>query len=244
VHAACTKDAEDGMKLIENDKVRLVLGPEGAHVYRWEVKVLGDRDLTMPGTTGWAGFSDMAMGHRSTRFKLECTARGPALVQYRCTDPLGLVKTIRLFGGVSWMEVVLGDPTGHYWDFDNPKNFAADGPTPGTYLFSNGKTGPVGKEADGVPAQVKAGGVHLGIKHNDDRLAIGIATPEVAAHHVIAPGSGAGGVGIERSPPACHFITFAGLLEDEPKETMRQLCQTLDFKNQPRVTLHAIQTRR
>ena len=48
------------------------------------------------------------------------------------------------------------EPTPIYWDFDDPKNFAADGPTPGTWLFSNGQSGPVGREADGVPAQVKA----------------------------------------------------------------------------------------
>ena len=31
------------------------------------------------------------------------------------------------------MEVLLDEPTPIYWDFDNPTNFAADGPTPGAW---------------------------------------------------------------------------------------------------------------
>ena len=46
------------MRWIENDQVRLLLRPEGAHLYRWEVKAAGSRDLTMPGESDWAGFSD------------------------------------------------------------------------------------------------------------------------------------------------------------------------------------------
>jgi hypothetical protein len=55
--------------------------------------------------------------------------------------------------------LMLNEPVTYYWDFDNPANFAADGPTPGEYLFSTGQSGPVGKQADGVQAQVKADGV-------------------------------------------------------------------------------------
>ena len=57
------------------------------------------------------------------------------------------------------MEVILNEPTGYYWDFDNPLNFAADGPTPGTSLFSNGVTGPVSKQGPHTETQVKASGV-------------------------------------------------------------------------------------
>jgi len=240
--AVRTTDAPDGMKWIENDKVRLLLGSEGAHVYRWEVKGLDGRDLTQPGQSSWSGFSDVS-GHRTEPNTLVCTAWGPALVKYVCKDATGLIKTIRLFGGTSWMEVVLSEPIDRYWDFDNPRNFAADGPTPGTYLFSNGKTGQVGRQANGVPAQVKMPGVHWSIKFNPQKLALGIATPEVAAYHHLAPGAGAGGVGIERSEPVGHFITYAGLLEDEPGPTMNRLRQTLDFKNQPQVIVHAVQAK-
>ena len=232
-----------GMEWIENDKVRLLLGIEGAHVYRWEVKAAENRDLTLPGETAYAGFCDAGRAGRSAMNKLNCTARGPALVRYVCTDSSGRTKTISLFGGASWIEVTLADPLDYYWDFDNPENFAADGPTPGEYLFANGKTGPVGKNADAVPAQVKAGGVRWAIKFNQQKLALGMTTPEVAANFVVGPGATAGGVGIEASPPAAHFVTFAGLLEQEPAETMKRLFRTLDFKNQPTVVLHGLEAR-
>ncbi|MBM4088736.1 MAG: hypothetical protein FJ276_04805 [Planctomycetes bacterium] len=117
-------------------------------------------------------------------------------------------------------------------------------PAPGDYLFPDGKTGPVGKESDGVSAQVKAGPVHWAIKSNSLGLALGMTTPEVAAHYVVAPGAGAGGVGIENSPPACHFVTFAGLLTEDPHTTMTRLHQTLCFRNQPEVVLYALEERR
>ncbi|MCP4784692.1 MAG: family 20 glycosylhydrolase [Fuerstiella sp.] len=241
--AVSTKDAPNGMKWIENDKVRLLLGPEGGHVYRWQVKGLGNRDLTMPGEAGWSGFSDLGHAHRNSPNKLQCTARGPAVVRYVCSDTEDNIKTITLFAGCSWIEVVPNDPVGTYWDFDNPRNFAADGPTPGSYLFSNGQTGPVGKQADGVPAQVKQNNAFWSVKFNPDGLALGIATPEVASSHVLAPGGGAGGVGIERSALANHFVTYAGLLDAPPRETMTRLQTTLNFKNQPQVVVHAIQRR-
>lgn len=239
--AVATKDAPKGMKWLENDKLRLLLGPEGAHVYRWELKSAANRDLTEPGETGWAGFSDAGMDHRDLQHALTCTARGPALVRYQCNAPTGQVKTISLYAGCSWIDVVLAEPVSYYWDFDDPKNFAAEFPTPGKYLFSTGATGPVGKHADGVPAQVKAAGAHWGIKFNDQKLALGMAIPETAVSFCIAPGSGAGGVGIEGSIPASHFVTFGGILSSEPKETMTQLQRTLDVRNPPEVLLHAIQ---
>jgi hypothetical protein len=139
------------------------------------------------------------------------------------------------------MEVVLGEPVSYYWDFDDPKNFAAEFSTPGKYLFSNGSGGKVGKHADGVPAQVKAQGVQWGVKFNDQKLALGLATPEMGSQFCIAPGSGAGGVGVEGSIPASHFVTFGGLLETEPAATMNRLLRTLDFRNPPQVVVHAIE---
>ena len=90
--AVSTTDGTDGMRWIENDQVRLLLGPEGAHVYRWEVKAAGGRDLTMPGESDWAGFSDLHP-HRNSPYQLSCQARGPAMVEYECTDPGGHTKT-------------------------------------------------------------------------------------------------------------------------------------------------------
>jgi len=241
--AASTKAGPGGGRWLANNKVRLLLGTEGAHVYRWEVAAAGGRDLTMPGTTGWAGFSDMARGYRSVRFRLQRAAAGPAMVRYRCVAPNGMVKTVSLYAGASWLDVLLSEPTGHYWDIDNPKNFAADGSNPGRYVFSNGKAGPIGREADRVAAQVRMKNVRWAVKHNADRLALGLTTPETPAAFRVAPGAGAGGVGIEASPAAGHFVTFAGVLEATPAETMQRLRQTLDLKNQPTVTLHETQSR-
>ena len=174
--AVSTTDATNGMRWIENDQVRLLLGPEGAHVYRWEVKAAGNRDLTMPGESDWHGFSDLHP-HRSSPYQLNCRARGPAMVEYESTDPSGHTKILRLYGGASWIEELLNEPATVYWDFDNPKNFAGDGPTPGQWLFSDGQSGSVGREADGVPAQVKAPNTYWGIKHNPDRLGVGTGDP-------------------------------------------------------------------
>ena len=227
--AVSTSPGTNGSHWLENDRVRLLLGTEGAHVYRWEVKLADGRDLTMPGEKGWAGFSDIG-SRRHSAYRLNCTARGQALVEYQCSDAAGFTKTIRLYGGASWIEVLLSEPTPLYWDFDDPKNFAADGPTPGTWLFSNGQSGPVGREAEGVPAQVKVPRTAWGIKYNAAKLALGLITPETSALHLVAPGAGAGGVGIENSPPATHFVTFAGVLEVSPAETMNRLQSTLDLK--------------
>ncbi|MEI7940396.1 MAG: glycoside hydrolase family 20 zincin-like fold domain-containing protein [Verrucomicrobiota bacterium] len=240
--AVSTTDGTNGMRWIENDQVRLLLGPEGAHVYRWEVKAAGNRDLTMPGESDWHGFSDLHP-HRNAQYQLNCRAHGPAMVEYESTDPWGHTKILRLYGGASWTEELLNEPATVFWDFDNPKNFASDGPTPGQWLFSNGQTGPVGREADGVPAQVKAPNTYWGIKHSPERLALGLVTPETAAQFVIAPGAGAGGVGIEGSPPALHFVTFAGLLTAPPADTMNRLRTTLDLKHPVGVRLHSVQAR-
>jgi len=88
---------------------------------------------------------------------------------------------------------------------------------------------------------VKGGNVHWGIKFNDQKLGFGMATPETAATYCIAPGPGAGGVGIEGSIPTSHFVTYAGLLDDTPAATMNRLQETLDFRNPPEVVLYALE---
>lgn len=241
--AVSTVDLSEELVAIENNQVKLVVGDAGAHIYEWRVKALDERDLTMPGSSGWEGFADLGGAHRVAQNERRCLARGPALARYQYTDELGLEKTISLFAGCSWVEVSLSEPVGYYWDFDNPKNFAADGPAPGTYLFANGETGPVGREIDGVPAQVKADNVQWAIKYGADRVALGLVAPEAAARMVIAPGSGAGGVGIEGSPPVSHVVTFAGILSGEPNVTMDRLCHSLDLRNQPEVTVFAPEPR-
>lgn len=228
---------------LENDQVRLLLGREGAHVYRWEIKSLGNRDLTMPGESDWAGFADVN-SRRHNAYELVCKARGPAMVEYECTDTWGDTKVFRLYGHSSWMETWLAEPSTDYWNFDDPKNFSMDGPTPGTRLFSNGRSGAVGLESDGVPAQVKVYSTTWGMKFNADKLALGLITPGQSCTHIVAPGAGAGGVGIENSPPTRHFVTFGGVLTLEPAETMNRLQSTLNLQQPIKVAVHALETRR
>ena len=240
--AVSTRKENEGKYWIENDRIRALVGAEGAHVYRWEVKSAENRDLTMPGEGGWAGFSDIGSQRHST-YRLSCAGQGPAMAEFRCVGAVGDEKTVRVYGGADWMEVLLDESTSLYWDFDNPSNFAADGPTPGTWLFSDGKSGQVGREADGVSAQVEAAGTSWSVKYNPNHLALGLITPETSANHRIGPGAGAGGVGIESSPPAQHFVTFAGVLEKSPAETMNRLQSTLDLKRPVSVSLHGLQAR-
>lgn len=238
-----TGDVDREMRWIENDRIRWILGAEGAHIYQWRIKALDGRDLTQPGDTGWAGFADVGGAGRNASNTLVCTRRGPALVQYRCTDPTGLEKTINFFGGVAWIEVLLNEPQTYYWEFDNPINFAADGPTPGEYLFSTGQTGRVGRLADGVSAQVKASSAQWAIKFCRDGLALGMVSPDQPGAFCVAPGGGAGGVGIERSPPLGRFITFGDRLAGDPRERMESLRRTLAFADQPTVVVHRLQQR-
>ena len=154
------------------------------------------------------------------------------------------MKTISLFGGTSWVEVVLSDPVGYYWDFDNPKNFAADGPTPGKYLFSNGADGGAGQggRRRRGPGEGRRRFVGREVQPRRNwrsawsrpRWPHGWSWPP-------APGPAAWASKAARRLP--HFITYAGLLAAEPAETMNRLWQTLDFRNQPDVVLHGVQAR-
>jgi hypothetical protein len=242
--AVSTSDGENGTKWIENDRVRLLLGPQGAHLFRWEIRGLENRDVTMPGETGWFGFSDMIGENREAQYRLVCQASGPAMVRYECANQAGLTKVLTLFAGTSWVEATLSSPTGYYWDFDNPDNFAADGPTPGDYLFSNGQHGRVGRKADALTAQVRVSGVNWAAKYLSRKWVMAMVAPEALLTMVVAPGAGAGGVGVEGQELAGHIISYAGAMEeDTPADLMNGLARGLDFRNPPEVTMYAPQKR-
>ena len=235
---------ESGAVRIETDRLRLLVGPEGAHVYQWGVKELDDVDLTQPGESGWSGFADMGGDHRSSASRIEILSAGPVLARLRCTNEAGLVKTISVFAGAYWAEVLLNQAVGWFWNYDNTANFAADGPSPGTYLFSDGFTGKVGAEADGLEAQVKRGNVTWCAKTRPDGLLLALLTPEVKGRHVTAPGAGSGGVGIEGSPPVSHFVIVGGAADGPAGETLERLQQTLSLRDQAAVTVYGIQSRK
>ncbi|MGL6194747.1 MAG: glycoside hydrolase family 20 zincin-like fold domain-containing protein [Thermoguttaceae bacterium] len=229
-----TSQTANGMKWIENNKVKLLLGSEGGHIYRWEIKELGNRDITLEGETSFSGFSDAGGANRSKPYELVLMASGPAMTRYGCFANEVLEKTITLFADSSCCEVKLVNPTGYYWDFDTPKNFSADEGSAGTVLFSDGTNGKVGEHAlNSSAVQVAGNNVTWGIKYDESKLALGLVTPESPTNFRVGPGGEMGGVGIESSVPRYHFVTFGGILTDTPENIMNTLQQTYNWKNQP-----------
>ena len=230
-----TFDGEDGMKVIDNDLVQIHLGAEGGHAYKWLVKDLVLLDITDPGDTSYHGFSDHGHADRSKRFDLVCMNHGPAMVRYGCFFDDELVKTLTVYAGLPVLDVVTTYLTGYYWNFDDPDLFAADGKTPGTYLFSNGKTGPTPPKGASNDLQVKESNVFWAVKTNEQGLVHGMTTPETPSRFVIGPGGGMGGVGIESGEARSHFVTCAGRLEKNQPTAgiMDQIRDTYNLKNQP-----------
>ncbi|MCL2623922.1 MAG: hypothetical protein FWD31_09685, partial [Planctomycetaceae bacterium] len=238
--AIATWDGDDGMKVIENEFAQIHLGSEGGHAYKWIVKGYDGLDMTDPGNTSYHGFSDHGHADRSKRFELVCMNNGPAMVRYGCYFDGELVKTLTVYAGMPILDVITSYPTGYYWNFDDPDLFAADGKTPGTYLFSNGKTGPTPPKGASNDLQIKESGVFWAIKTNEQGLMHGMTTPEATSRFVIGPGGNMGGIGIESGDARSHFVTLAGVLaKNTPSGIMDQIRETYNLKNQPVVTQYA-----
>jgi hypothetical protein len=219
------------------------VGPEGGHIYRWEIKSLGGRDVTQPGESGWSGFADVGGEHRASRNRIDVFAAGPAMVQLRCTDAAGLEKTISAYAGVPWVEVTLNGAADYFWCFTDTRLMAADSPTPGTYLFSTGATGKVKRLTASPDCQAACADATWGAKYVPGGSLIALITPEVSTRHVVGPGGGMGGVGIERSRAAGHFVIYAGPCPDSPKGTLKKLRDTLDYRHPPVVNVYAAERR-
>ncbi len=238
----CT-DGPGGAKWIENEHYRLLVGPEGGHIYRWEVKALDNRDVTHPGGTGWSGFADVGGEHRRSKNRIEVLAGGPAMVRLKCTDQTGLEKTISAYAHLPWIEVTLNSGVDYFWCFTDTRLMAADSPTPGSVLFSDGTTGKVKKLTSSADCQVSRPKVHWAAKFVQDGPMIALITPELATRHVVGPGGGMGGVGIERSTLAGHVVIYAGRCPESVKTTLDGLRATLNYGKQPTVDVCAIQQR-
>jgi hypothetical protein len=233
-----TCDGDNGTKVIENDHVQVHLGSEGGHVYKWLVKDRGNLDMTDPGDSAHHGFSDHGHGDRSKRFDLVCMNKGPAMVRYGCFFDGELTKTLTVYAGLPVLDVIVMYPTHYFWNFDDPDLFAADGKTPGTFLFSNGKTGSTPSKESGV--QTEEQGVFWAIKFNGQGLTHGMVTPEAPSRFVVGPGGGMGGVGVQGDETHSHFVTFAGsLAKDLSVSTMEAIRHTYNLKNQPVVVQYA-----
>ena len=227
-----TSDGENGMKIMENDLVQVHLGSEGGHVYKWLVKDRDNLDMTDPGDSSYHGFSDHGHADRHKQFELTCMNNGPAMVRYGCLFDGELTKTLTVYAGLPVLDVIAVSPTHYFWNFDDPDLFAADGKTPGTFLFSNGKTGSTPPKESNL--QTAEQDVFWAIKFNGQGLTHGMATPEAPSRFVVGPGGGMGGVGIETNESRSHFVTFAGnLAKDLSASTMNAIQHTYNLKNQP-----------
>ncbi|MCL2742312.1 MAG: beta-N-acetylhexosaminidase [Planctomycetaceae bacterium] len=236
--AVTTTEGPGDWKTVENDKVRLAIGPEGGHVYRWMLKDRDLLDMTDPGDESYHGFSDHGRGERSVKFNLVLLNNGPAMVRYGCYRDGEICKTLSVYAGLPVLDVVMSSPTNYYWNFDAPELFAADGKTPGTLLFSNGTTAPTARRGNTVDLQTSGKGSYWGIKYNASGIAHGMTTPEEVSDFIIGPGGGMGGVGVAGAARR-HFVTFAGSLDGSPPEqTMNRLKETFNRKRKLHVTLH------
>lgn len=226
--------SEDGWITVENDRARIVVGAPGAHMYEWFVKALDNLEITEPGRGGWAGFSDSGNADRGGDWKLELEAAGPVLVRIKGTEQSGSnEKTLTIYAGEPYVEVMMARPTSFCWDYDSANNFAADKAMPGTALFSDGYKEAVCRSDETQHAQ--RGGVTWCAKTRPDGLVLANITPEVAATHMTGPGGGWGGVGIEGGAPVAHFITVADKIEGDPTAVLNAIQQTMDLRNQPQM---------
>jgi hypothetical protein len=237
--AVTTTDGTNGSKWIENDRIKILLGTEGGHIYKWLLKDADHVDLTDRGENSYHGFSDINGEIRSAKFELRCLNSGSAMVRYGCYRDGELFKTVTVYAGLPLVEVLLSGATDYYWDFDSPENFVPSR-NQGTFLFSNGKT-------DSSPVQdkqVREKNVFWGLKSNAASQILGLITPEEASTFVIGPGGLQGGVGIESSPLRSHFITYAGQLSafpgnKTPEKMMNELRAMFNLKQHPVIVRYA-----
>jgi len=233
---------EGGWITVENDRYRIGVGSPGAHLYEWFVKALDNLEITEPGRGGWAGFSDTGDSDRGGNWTLQLEAAGPVLARVKGTAQAGSnEKTLTFYAGSALRRDHAGAADGVLLDYDGVNNFAADKGTPGTALFSDGYTEPVCGSNETKHAV--RGGVTWGAKTRADGLTLANITPEIAANHMTGPGGGWGGVGIEGSPPAAHFITLADKVEGDPGALLNVVQQTLDLRHQPQMWIGKAQRR-
>ncbi len=237
-----TVRAEGGSQWVENSRYRLLLGTHGAHIFEWFVKALDDLEITAPGRGGWAGFADSGHNDRDAHFAISVETAGPLMARLRAaSEGAGSEKLFTFYADRPYVEVMLAAPVGFYWDYDRVENFAADRGNPGTALFSNGHTEPVCASDEQIHAE--ASGVYWCAKTRQDGLLLANITPEVDGTHMTGPGGGWGGVGIERSKPAAHFVTLADQIEGDPAPLLDALRQTLDMRGQPRLVIGKVERR-
>lgn len=240
---AVTVKAEGGSRWVENSVYRTLLGTHGAHLFVWEVKALGNLDITEPGRSGWSGFADVGReGSRDANFQITVETAGPVMARIKATAPSAMAeKLFTFYAGKPYVEVMLANATDFYWNYDNADDFAKDRGNPGTAIFSNGHSEPVCASDEQVHAVAR--GATWGAKTRPDGLLLANITPEVDATQMTGPGGGWGGTGIEQSKPAAHFIILADKVAGDPAALLDSVRDSLDMREQPKMKLSGLQAR-
>lgn len=229
---------------MENEHVKLLVGAEGGHIYRWEVKALDNRDITEPGEKDWEGFADNYMPHRNLMNRMEILADGDVLVRIKCTDPLGMEKIISLWAGSPWAEVTYNAPCSWFSCYDDINLMGADSPTPATCLFSDGYSESVRKNGDATSSQIARDNVSWASKYVQNGILFALLTPETHTRLMTGPGGGMGGLMLEGSQPSAHFVIYGGKCPASVPDTLNRLQSTLDFTEQPVTTIYSVMDRK
>jgi len=222
-------DVAAGARWVENSRYRILVGPQGAHFFAWQVKTLDGLDITQPGNSGWAGFNDV-MSARTSHFNVEPVAVGPVVAVLRASDPWGLQEVLYFYADLPYVETLLSQPVDMYWNYDNVAVMAGDSKTPGMGRFSDGTQAPVPKSAERV--HLTAGGdrkAWWSAKYRGDGFTLGLITPAEAAVHMVGPGGGWGGIGIEQSNPCRYFVIFADVTPDT-WQSVQRVADTLSMQ--------------
>ncbi|MHB1000145.1 MAG: beta-N-acetylhexosaminidase [Armatimonadota bacterium] len=238
------KNGKDSFVWVENDQIRLLLGAEGAHIYRWEIKALDNLDITHPGETDWSGFADNFMPYRNLPNKMEVLANGDVLVRVKCTDSTGMEKTFSVWAGVPWVEVTYNAPCNWISCYDDISIMGARSRTPGTFLFSDGFTGQIKPDGVSTTSQVARDNTYWSAKYVPDGVLLALVTPEVQARHASGPGGGMGGVMLEGGPASAHFVIYGSKCPGSVAETLNKVQASLDLRNQPAVTISGVSNRK
>lgn len=231
------KESDDRI-WVENENIRLLIGSEGGHIYRWEIKALNNLDITTPGESDWAGFADNYWAHRNLMNRLEIVADGNVMARIRCIDPSGLEKTITVWRNTNWVEIMHNVPCNMFACYDDINIMGTTSEKVGTALFSDGYTERIRPYSNTTSCQIIRDGVRWSAKYNDDIL-FALITPEIAMKHIVGPGGGMGGLIVEGGPENAHFIIYGGVRPPSVDQTLDDIAATLDLTNQPDVYITA-----
>lgn len=234
----------NGNIIVENKCIRLQIGNEGAHIYKWEIKALQNLDITEPGEKDWFGFADNYYPHRNANYNIDVISNGPVLVRLRCEGSTGLNKTISVWADVPWVEVTYDWPVAWFSCYDNASIMGAESATPGNYLFSDGESGKIKPNMPSAPCQVIRENVTWSAKYVLGGCMLALVTPEVAARHLIGPGGGMGGVMIEGGIGAAHYVVYGDVCPKSPKDTLDCLRATLNYQHPPTTTIYKVENRK